>query len=174
MRDLVLTVGYWLAIKARAALWWLLRPKALGVRALVTREAAPGQLEVLLVRHRAGRDPWGLPGGGVEHNEPLTMAALREVREESGCLAQIERLHGLFYHFEGGFSNHITVFVCAASSPPQPPVGDLEIVTARFFRLNALPHGIDPGSLQRVTELGRDKREPIFGPWYDGTPHKKR
>ncbi len=174
MRDLVLTVGYWLAIKVRVVLWWVLRPKAMGVRALVVREVESGQVEVLLVRHRAGRDPWGLPGGGVEHNEPLTAAVLREVREEAGCTAQIERLHGLFYHFEGGFSNHITVFACTASSPLQPPIGDLEIVTARFFRLNALPHGIDPGSLQRVTELGCAKRDPIFGPWYDGTLQKKR
>lgn len=173
MRDQVLTAGYWLAIHVRRLLWWLLRPRMIGVRALVLREAAPGQMEVLLVRHRAGRNPWGLPGGGVERNEPLSEALLREVREESGCVARIERLHGLFHQFEGRFSNYITVFVCAAISPPRPPVGDLEIVTARFFTLNALPYGIDPGSLQRLSELGHSEQGPIIGPWYDGRPYKR-
>jgi 8-oxo-dGTP diphosphatase len=155
VRNALLTITYWL----------VLRPKAMGVRALVVRVANGGQQEVLLVRHRAGREPWGLPGGGIEHDEPLDVAALREVQEEAGCLARVEHLHGVFSQFKGRFSNHITVFVCATLSEANPPKGDLEIVTAQFFAVNALPKGLDPGSRQRIAECMRGE-QGLYGPWY--------
>jgi len=47
--------------------------------------------EVLLIRR--GRPPrlgeWSIPGGKVEWGEPLLMAALRELREETGIAAEI-------------------------------------------------------------------------------------
>ena len=52
------------------------------------------QSRVLLVRHlRPGRyDFWVAPGGGVQGEEELSAAAIREVREESGLLVEAERL----------------------------------------------------------------------------------
>jgi len=48
---------------------------------------------VLLARMREGN--WTLPGGGVEHGEDPFDAVIREVAEETGCAAVVERLLGV-------------------------------------------------------------------------------
>ncbi|MFE7708845.1 NUDIX hydrolase [Streptomyces sp. NPDC057486] len=52
---------------------------------------------VLLARHVSpkGESTWTLPGGGVEHAEDPFDAVIREVAEETGCSAVIERLLGV-------------------------------------------------------------------------------
>jgi 8-oxo-dGTP pyrophosphatase MutT (NUDIX family) len=108
-----------------------------------------------MVRHRSGATPWSLPGGGVGRGEDLPAAALREVREEGGCAAQIERLLGMYYQRDEGFNNYVAVFVCAALGDAQPPVGDLEIVDARFFLPQDVPATTEAGSLRRIAEFRR-------------------
>lgn len=39
--------------------------------------------KILMVKNQ-GRDTWTLPGGAVEQNETLEMAAIREAKEETG------------------------------------------------------------------------------------------
>ncbi len=48
---------------------------------------------VLLAHHSS--DNWTLPGGGVEHAEDPFDAVIREVAEETGCEAVVERLLGV-------------------------------------------------------------------------------
>jgi 8-oxo-dGTP diphosphatase len=52
---------------------------------------------VLLARHvpPAGETNWTLPGGRVEHLEDPFDAVIREVAEETGCDAVVERLLGV-------------------------------------------------------------------------------
>ena len=50
--------------------------------------------EVMLVK-QSYTTGWILPGGGVERGETLLQAAIREVREEAGLVAEGPlRLHG--------------------------------------------------------------------------------
>ncbi|TDC74917.1 NUDIX hydrolase [Streptomyces hainanensis] len=42
-----------------------------------------------------GESVWTLPGGGVEHAEDPFDAVIREVAEETGCAAVVERLLGV-------------------------------------------------------------------------------
>jgi 8-oxo-dGTP diphosphatase len=138
---------YRLALWLRAGVWLVRRPTLIGVRALIVRGDA-----VLLIRHRAGSQPWSLPGGGVEPNERLAEAARREAREETGAVVRVERLLGVYERFGGGVSNFIAVFVCAPLGDPQPP-RSLEIAEARFFPLGRLPAGADDGTRRRVAEF---------------------
>src|SRR5690348_11627137 len=96
---------YALAVGLRRVVWGLSRPATVGVRALIVRGDT-----VLLVRHRAGRYPWGLPGGGVARYERLAEAAAREAYEETGAAVRIERLLGVYDSFHDGVSNYIAVF----------------------------------------------------------------
>ncbi len=52
---------------------------------------------VLLARYlpRVGASSWTLPGGGVEEGEDPFDAVIREVAEETGCDAVVERLLGV-------------------------------------------------------------------------------
>ncbi|GAA2391216.1 NUDIX hydrolase [Streptomyces glaucosporus] len=52
---------------------------------------------VLLARHVSpeGGSTWTLPGGRVEHGEDPFDAVIREVAEETGCAAVVDRLLGV-------------------------------------------------------------------------------
>ncbi len=146
LTNAALAVLYTLAITLRNGWWWVTRPLLVGVRIVVVRGD-----DVLLVRHRSGRTPWSLPGGGVGKREPLAQAAWRECYEETGARVQIERLHGVFENFYLGVTNYIAVFIATANDTLEPR-DRMEIAEARFFPLDALPPDIEPGSARRITE----------------------
>ena len=152
LKQATLALLYSLAIWLRGCIWRVRRPLLVGVRALVVRDDL-----VLLIRHRSGRQPWSLPGGGVKRNERLADAACREALEESGMPVEIQHLLGIYDRFGGGVSNYIGVFVCTTVAEPAPP-RSLEIAEARFFPLGALPNGTDDGSRRRVAEYLRAER----------------
>ncbi len=52
-------------------------------------------LLALHVPHTGGDGTWTLPGGGVEHGEDPFDTVVREVAEETGCAAVVERLLGV-------------------------------------------------------------------------------
>jgi len=64
--------------------------RAVSAGGLVYEDRADGR-HVVLISHRnaAGRLQWTLPKGGLEGDEQLTDAAVREVREETGLDAEI-------------------------------------------------------------------------------------
>lgn len=137
---------YMLVIAGRNAWWRVRRPLLIGVRVLVVEGD-----RVLLVRHRSGRTPWSLPGGGVEKHEPLAAAAQRECFEEAGVRVRIDSAHGIYDHFFLGMSNYIAVFVAVPLSPLALR-RSLEIAEARYFPLDALPPTIERGSARRISE----------------------
>ena len=55
----------------------------------------------LAVVHRPRYGDWSLPKGKLERGETFSRAALREVREETGCEARLGRLAGLSLYRAG-------------------------------------------------------------------------
>jgi 8-oxo-dGTP diphosphatase len=143
---------YRLAIWLRGGVWRLRQPTLIGVRALIVRDGA-----VLLIRHRSGKQPWALPGGGVERNERLAEAARREAHEETGAPVRVERLQGMYDRIGDRISNYVAVFVCTPLGEPRP-ARSLEIAEARFFPFDGLPAGTEAGTRRRVAEYRAGER----------------
>ena len=59
-----------------------------------------GRKVALIRRDRAGQTYYLFPGGGVEHQETLEQAAIREAREELGVHVALEGL-GAIVQFHG-------------------------------------------------------------------------
>src|SRR3954469_13177248 len=55
---------------------------------IVLKRSATAQIDVLLLQHSMHKG-WSFPKGGVEPGETPQQAAVREVQEESGVLAEI-------------------------------------------------------------------------------------
>ena len=114
----------------------LMRPElSLGVRLLALDERD----RVFLVRHSYLPD-LHLPGGAVDLGETCREAAEREAREEGNLvLAAPPALFHVYWNPVGDRRDHVVLFVArgARQSAPRPP--SLEIVSAGFHALDALP-----------------------------------
>jgi 8-oxo-dGTP pyrophosphatase MutT (NUDIX family) len=70
--------------------------RATSAGGLVVDERSDGPWVVLIAHRSAGGElQWTLPKGGLEDGEDLEAAAVREVREETGLLAEVVRKLGV-------------------------------------------------------------------------------
>jgi ADP-ribose pyrophosphatase YjhB (NUDIX family) len=104
---------------------------------------------ILLVQER-NDGAWTLPGGWADVGDPPSVAALREVREESGYEAKAVKLaavydHNLHDHPPYPFHAYKLFFLCSLTGGAPKP--SLETTAVDFFPENNLP----PLSLPRVT-----------------------
>lgn len=95
--------------------------------------------QILLVRHSYHlADLWMLPGGGLGKGESLLDAAARELAEEVGCtLASPCHIDTLTLD-RNGWTNIIEIVAGKTADTPSPD--GREIIEARFFPPEALPH----------------------------------
>ncbi len=128
------------ALKAMTVVWWLTRPRTVGVRGIVTDDRG----RILLVRHNYGSRHWYLPGGGSDGSETAAEGIVREMREETGFEVEVTRLVGV-YLWTGAYKrDHIFVFECRRLNG-ELHIQNSEIAEAGWFDLADLPHPLDPG-----------------------------
>jgi 8-oxo-dGTP diphosphatase len=103
--------------------------------------------EVLLVRRGAAplAGQWSLPGGRIEWGETAPAAALRELREETGCEAD---LIGLIDVVDAIMEDrhYVLIDYAARWRAGEPAAGD-DAAAARFFK----PDEMQPLNLWRET-----------------------
>jgi ADP-ribose pyrophosphatase YjhB (NUDIX family) len=107
---------------------------------------------VLLVRHTYAPG-WLLPGGGVERGETVRAAAVRELAEETGVVAEEEPvLFDLLLNDRQFPGDHVALLVLRRfrREPFRPSA---EIAAAEFFNIAALPEGTTPGTKRRLAEV---------------------
>lgn len=133
--------------------------QSVSVCGLFTNEAG----EVLLVRTHWRADTWELPGGQVEEGEPLHLAVVREVLEETGLEVRVEGVTGVYSNIGRGiltvvFRGAVTGGVLQTSPETQevgfyPPEQALAMVSRPHFRsrlLDALSGKVVPYEAFRV------------------------
>jgi len=109
----------------------MLRDGAGGTRALLVRRANPPQ---------AGH--WGFPGGKVEWGEPVSLAALRELHEETGVIGTNPRVIEAVDLVEGNL-HHVMIAVRLDWRSGEPEARD-DALEARWADPAALPRPLCP------------------------------
>lgn len=139
-----------IALSVLRAYWWLVRPRTVGVRAVVV----DAQGRVLLVRHSYGPF-WYLPGGGVEKGEGPISGLARELREEVGI--ENPSINGLvgFYHTQREYKDDYVAVYSVTLDPSQSRdvrKCSAEIAQIGFFRPDELPPDVSPATRRRIGE----------------------
>jgi len=101
---------------------------------------------MLLVRHAAHDDGWGILGGAVEPGESPAAAAVREAREEIGVDVQLTRLLDVLGgpDYEVSYPNgdrvaYVTAVYEATVVTGSPAVNDGELSELAWFGTGELP-----------------------------------
>ena len=137
--------------------WRIRRPITLGVRGV----ACDAEGAVTLVQH-SYVPGWHLPGGGVERNETVYDAMVREFREECGIIVTPDalRLIGIFGNFREYKSDHVVLFVASYYTQGERSASSHEIVGVNRFSLDALPSDTSEATRRRLEELRSDSESP--------------
>jgi ADP-ribose pyrophosphatase YjhB (NUDIX family) len=107
--------------------------------------------KLLMVRERES-NAWTLPGGYVDVNESLSIAAEREVLEESGLHVKAKKVAAIYDHRKHGYKAHLYHFhkiyvICdLLGGSEQTNIETIEVSYFSKSEIEALP--LDPG---RVT-----------------------
>lgn len=113
----------------------LLRPKYIvAVAALIFDEDG----RILLFKHTYRKLAWGIPAGALEYGEQPEDGILREIREETGMIAKVERL--LLAESSPHYNHVSLVYLCRLVSGEFKPT--YEISEIRYFDVNDLPRMI--------------------------------
>ena len=134
-------------IRIHRSLQRLLGTATVGVRILVIN---PEQ-EILLVEHTY-IDGWHFPGGGVKHMESTEAAAIRELKEETGVIANNISFFQIYVHNILGVSDYpalyvVTDFDIQTDAKPSP-----EIKQVKWFKASDLPEDTTDSTRVRLTE----------------------
>ncbi len=119
----------------------------------------------ILLLKRSDNGQWSLPAGMIEPGEQPAEAILREIAEETGVVAEIERLAGVASHAteypNGDKCQYLAVwFRCRAVGGEARPDGD-ESLEVGWFAPDELP---PVGGLTRLRIA--TTADPDGEPWY--------
>jgi 8-oxo-dGTP diphosphatase len=118
----------------------------MGVGAFAVIRDAAG---CVLLAHRRDHDLWNLPGGAVEPGESPWAAVVREVREETGLVAEVIQLAAMDYRSERG--EVVLTFLCARRGGDFAP--NAEADRTAYFTPDALPTNLPPSHRERIASV---------------------
>ncbi|MFA6427791.1 MAG: NUDIX hydrolase [Candidatus Magasanikbacteria bacterium] len=114
--------------------------------------------EILYI-HRADRDLWETPGGGLEPGETPYDAAVREVKEETGYDIEIDRLSGIYIrpHNNGMVFNFVGHVIGGKLKLQKEEVND-----CKWFSYDELPRNTSPYKKERIAYVLSGENEVEF------------
>ena len=108
---------------------------------------------VLLVHHTYGRLNWELPGGAAEPGEAPDETATRELLEETGLRAELDRLTGVYFEPDHDFGPMLHfVFRVRTHDRLDPVASSPEVSDVRYWPLDGLPTPISDFTERRIQD----------------------
>jgi ADP-ribose pyrophosphatase YjhB (NUDIX family) len=108
----------------------------------------------ILLTKREDFEVWCLPGGGVDGDESLAEAAVREVVEETGLQVRLTRLVGLYSRPRLGEYHSLALFAAVPVGGTLLP-NPREVIDASWFSPDALPEELLWGHRERIEDVAR-------------------
>ncbi len=112
----------------------------------------------ILFCHRTDYDLWNLPGGTLEHGETPWDCVVREVKEETGLDAKINRLAGIYR--KPDINEVVFQYVCTVVG------GELtlnsEADSLKYFAFDDIPHNASPKQVEKVKDVLGNSSEVIM------------
>jgi 8-oxo-dGTP diphosphatase len=113
-----------------------------------------------LLGRRSDNGSWGLPAGAVEPGEQPAEAVLREIYEETGIVAEVDRVGGVALnraaYANGDVCDYLNVWFRCRVVSGEPHVNDDESTEVRWFSPDALPELDGMSKLRIETTLVAD------------------
>lgn len=115
----------------------------------------------ILFQHRSDTLDWGLPGGSMELSETLEEVASRELKEETGLVANQFELIGVFsgsrYYFKypnGDETYSVINLFRAKNVSGTLEMNDGESLNLEYFNKDNLPDNIEKRAKELIENLG--------------------
>lgn len=140
--------------------------------AVVDAAVFDGEGRLLLVQ-RADDKRWALPGGGCDTGEAPAVGAAREVWEETGYVAEIDALIGVFdSRLCGSRANrHLYHFLFAGTPAGGERIVSSETLDVRWFAAPEIPWAdLSPGHEPRIHVAFAWQTSPAMPAYFDRVP----
>ena len=130
--------------------------KKVGAAGIIVNE----QGHILLVKHSYGKYNWEIPGGLSEPFESAEQTVIREIAEETGLIASVEKLTGVYY--EEKHDMHHFVFICQVDQSQIASADQQEVTQCAYFDINDLPRPISDFTIIRIQDAINSPNKPSF------------
>lgn len=105
----------------------------------------------ILLTKREDFETWILPSGGVEEDESIAQAAIRETKEETGLDVELTRLVGIYSRLGNMSSVHAVLFVA------KPIGGEIkcqagETIAVEWFAFDEIPSPLSIGQGKKIED----------------------
>ncbi|MDD2920876.1 MAG: NUDIX domain-containing protein [Anaerolineales bacterium] len=105
----------------------------------------------ILLTKREDFETWILPSGGVEDDESIAQAAIRETKEETGLDVELIKLVGVYSRLGNMPSVHVALFVA------KPIGGEIkcqegETIEVKWFAFDEIPSPLSLGQRKKIED----------------------